>query len=131
MSLEAQWDTYSNFSKEEFDCKHTGNNEMKHSFMAKLQALRRTYGKSMRITSGFRDYTHPVEAKKPKKNGAHPTGLACDIAVDRKDAYKLLKIAMDLGFTGVGFKQNGGGRFIHLDTIDDNPDQPRPTIWSY
>lgn len=129
--MKAQWNLYPNFSKEEFDCKHTGKNEMQHSFMTKLQALRTAYGKSMRITSGYRDYTHPVEAKKPNKNGSHPTGLAADIAVERGDAYQLLKLALELGFTGIGIQQKGGGRFIHLDTIEDNSLQPRPTIWSY
>lgn len=129
--MRAKWDNYENFSKEEFDCKHTGKNEMKHSFMSRLQALRTAYNKPLKITSGFRDYTHPIEAKKPKKNGAHPTGEACDIAIDRKEAYQLLKIAMQLGFTGIGFKQKGSGRFIHLDTIENNVNQPRPSIWSY
>jgi zinc D-Ala-D-Ala carboxypeptidase len=129
--MKAQWEHYPNFTKEEFDCKHTGKNEMEHEFMAKLQALRTAYGKPMRITSGFRDYAHPVEAKKPRKNGAHPTGKACDIAIDRKEAYELLKVAMQLGFTGIGCQQNGSGRFIHLDTIEDNSEQPRPSIWSY
>lgn len=129
--MKAKWDNYANFSKEEFDCKHTGKNEMKHSFMSRLQALRTAYGKPMRITSGYRDYTHPIEAKKPKKNGAHPTGEAADIAIDRKEAYRLLELALKLGFTGIGFKQHGSSRFMHLDTIADNTDQPRPTIWSY
>jgi len=129
--MKAQWNLYPNFSKEEFDCKHTGKNEMKHSFMSKLQTLRTTYNKPLRITSGYRDYAHPVEAKKPRKNGAHPTGLAVDIAVDRKEAYEVLKLAMQIGFTGIGFQQKGGGRFIHLDTIEDNELQPRPSIWSY
>jgi uncharacterized protein YcbK (DUF882 family) len=129
--MKANFDLYPNFSKHEFDCKHTGKNEMKHSFMSKLQALRTAYGKPLKINSGYRDYTHPIEAKKPKKNGAHPTGEAADIAIDRKEAYKVLKIAVELGFTGIGFKQKGSGRFIHLDTIEDNPDQPRPSIWSY
>jgi len=34
--MKAEWDLYSNFSKAEFDCKHSGRNEMKHSFMAKI-----------------------------------------------------------------------------------------------
>ncbi len=129
--MEAKWDMYENFSKEEFDCKHTGKNEMKHGFMVKLQALRTIYGKPMRVTSGFRDYTHPNERNKPEKNGAHPTGQAGDLGVDRGDAYLVLKLAFELGFTGVGIKQHGEGRFIHLDTIEDNPSQPRPTVWSY
>ena len=129
--MKAQWNLYPNFSKKEFDCKHTGKNEMKHSFMSKLQALRIAYGKPMSISSGFRDYSHPNEIKKPVLNGAHPTGLAADIRVDRGDAYLLLKLAMELEFTGIGINQKGGSRFIHLDTIESNSSQPRPTIWSY
>lgn len=129
--MKAQWDKYPNFSKKEFDCKHTGKNEMTHEFMKKLQTLREFYGKPIRVTSGYRDYTHPVEAKKRSKNGAHPTGNAADLAVDRKDAYKVLELAMGLGFTGIGVKQHGAGRFLHLDIIENNPKQPRPTIWSY
>ena len=131
MMKELNWNDYPNFSKAKFDCKHTGKNQMKHSFMSKLQALRDVYGKPIIVSSGFRDYTHPAEANKPKKNGAHPTGLAADISVDREDAYKLLGLAIKLGFTGIGIKQRGSGRFIHLDTIESNPLQPRPTVWSY
>ncbi len=129
--MKANFDLYPNFSKSEFDCKETGENEMEHSFMAKLQELRTAYGKSLVINSGFRSFKHSIEKRKPKKNGAHPTGKAADIKIDRKEAYKLLKLAIELGFTGIGFKQHGGGRFIHLDTIEDNPSQPRPTVWSY
>jgi uncharacterized protein YcbK (DUF882 family) len=129
--MKANFDLYANFTKSEFDCKHSGKNEMQHSFMSKLQSLRTAYGKPMKITSGFRDFTHPIEAKKSRKNGAHPTGKACDISISRKEAYQLLKLAVELGFTGIGFKQKGSGRFIHLDTIEDNDLQPRPSIWSY
>lgn len=129
--MKADWTKYPNFSKSEFDCKHTGKNEMQHEFMSKLQELRTAYGKPMKVTSGYRDFTHPIEARKPNRNGAHPTGLAADIAVERSDAYRLLKLALELGFTGIGIQQKGSGRFIHLDMIEDNPVQPRPTIWSY
>ena len=100
--MKANFDLYPNFSKAEFDCKHTGKNEMKHSFMSKLQALRTAYGKPMIISSGYRDLTHPAEVNKPKPNGAHPTGKAADILIDRKEAYEVLKIALVLGFTGIG-----------------------------
>lgn len=128
--MNANWNAYPNFSKEEFDCKHTGKNEMQHSFMAKLQALRTAYGKPMRITSGYRHTTHPIEARKAKA-GAHATGMAADIAVSHSDAHEVLRIAFQLGFTGIGVQQKGGGRFIHLDTISNNPNQPRPHVWSY
>lgn len=129
--MKAQWDKYPNFSKDEFDCKHTGKNEMQHDFMSKLQELRNAYGKPMKVSSGYRDFKHPIEARKPRRNGSHPTGKAVDIAVERGDAYRLLNLALNLGFTGIGINQKGGGRFIHLDTIEDNSLQPRPTVWSY
>jgi uncharacterized protein YcbK (DUF882 family) len=124
------WNDYPNFSKAEFDCKHSGFNQMQPEFMDKLQKLREAYGKPMRITSGYRHKTHPIEAKK-SKIGAHATGQAADIGVDRGDAYELLKLALELGFTGIGIQQKGGGRFIHLDTLEPSADFIRPTIWSY
>jgi uncharacterized protein YcbK (DUF882 family) len=129
--MKADWTKYPNFSKAEFDCKHTGNNEMQHSFMELVQRLRTAYGKSMRVSSGYRDPKHPIEARKAGISGAHTTGLACDLAVERGDAYTVLKLALELGFTGIGIQQKGSGRFIHLDTIANNAAQPRPTVWSY
>ena len=86
----------------------------------------------MTITSGFRDETHPIEAmKKDPKGGAHVSGKACDILVDRKDAFELLSLAFLIGFTGIGVNQKGGSRFLHLDTIENSASRPRPTIWSY
>jgi uncharacterized protein YcbK (DUF882 family) len=131
MKLKANWNLYPNFSKEEFDCKHTGKNEMQHSFMEKLQTLRTRYGKPVRVSSGYRDPKHPIEARKAGVSGAHTTGLACDLAVERGESYVVLKLALELGFTGIGIQQKGSGRFIHLDTIPNNSAQPRPTLWSY
>lgn len=125
------WNDYPNFSKDEFDCKHSGKNEMDAQFMGRLQLLRDAYKKPIVVTSGYRDITHPIESKK-KRTGAHTTGKAVDISVDRGDAYALLKLAIWVGFTGIGVKQKGSGRFIHLDTIEEGTDGfIRPTIWSY
>jgi hypothetical protein len=41
-----------------------------------------------------------------------------------------LKYALNAGFTGIGVKQTGVNRIIHLDTLTA-PDYPRPTVWSY
>lgn len=123
------WNNYPNFSASEFDCKHTGRNEMQPDFMAKLQKLRGLFGKPMVITSGYRDPSHPVEAKKDQP-GAHSLGVAADIAVEREDAYKLLMLAFRVGFTGIGIQQKGTSRFIHLDCASEGR-FPRPTIWSY
>lgn len=128
----AEWGLYPNFSKEEFDCKHTGKNEMKHTFMARLQALRDEFGKPMPISSGYRDKTHPVEARKGTVSlGAHTTGRSCDVVVSRGDAYRLIELAIKHGFTGIGINQKGVNRFIHLDDMTSIEGFVRPAVWSY
>lgn len=123
------WSLYPNFSEPEFRCRHTGKCEMKPEFMERLQRLRLAYGKPMKITSGFRDRSHPVEARKVA-TGAHTLGRACDVAVTGADAIRLLVLAVEMGFTGIGVQQKGEGRFIHLDDVPGNR-LPRPAIWSY
>lgn len=122
-----EWKTYPNFSADEFNCSHCGKNEMQANFMELLQALRSKYGKPMRITSGFRCAEHPIEAKKAQP-GAHASGCACDVGVEGADAHRLLTLALQLGFSGIGVQQKGSGRFIHLDTLTSGA---RPTVWSY
>ena len=85
------------------------------------------YDKPMTITSGYRDPKHPIEARK-EKPGTHTTGLAADIACNGQDAYDILQIAFELGFSGIGVQQKGSARFIHLDMWEDGP---RPNVWSY
>jgi zinc D-Ala-D-Ala carboxypeptidase len=109
------WSDYPNFSAQEFNCSHCGQNEMKPEFMAKLQKLRETYGSPMKVTSGYRCPQHPIEAKKASP-GAHASGLACDIGVQGEEAHRLLALALEAGFTGIGVQQKGSGRFLHLDT---------------
>ena len=119
----AQWGSYPNFQKHELDCRETGENEMQHEFMEKLQRLRSIYGKPLRITSGFRSVKHSIEAKKTAP-GVHTLGIACDIGCQGVEAHRILSLALELGFTGIGVQQKGEGRFLHLDT--------GPTrIWSY
>jgi uncharacterized protein YcbK (DUF882 family) len=122
----AKWDQYENFTKEEFDCKHTGKNEMTHEFMAMLQKLRTHYERPIKITSGYRDITHPIEAKK-SKGGFHTQGIAADIACDSMQAYDILQLAFKIGFTGIGVNMRGdhNQRFIHLDLREF------PLVYSY
>lgn len=123
------WTLYPNFGEDEFQCKHTGRCEMVPEFMARLQRLRTAYGRPMTVTSGYRHPSHPIEAAKDKP-GAHSTGRAVDIAVQGADALRLIVLAAEAGFTGIGVQQKGGGRFIHLDDLP-NGQFPRPTVWSY
>ena len=118
------------FSSEEMKCSHTGLEKMDAGFMELLTELRAAYAKPMRVTSAYRDPTHPIEAKKSKP-GAHTTGKAVDIEVARSEAYELMHLAFAMGFTGIGVQQKGDSRFIHLDNMTEDDGFPRPTVWSY
>ena len=119
------------FSDSEVSCSHCGENKMDASFMDALDRLREAYGKPLRVTSGYRCPEHPIEARKASA-GAHSTGKAIDLAVDRGEAYLLLKLALESNkFTGIGVQQNGSGRFIHLVACEEPEMSPRPTVWSY
>lgn len=119
---------YPNFTRKEMACQHCGAEGIKPALMDKLQELRNRYGKPMRITSAYRCPQHPIEAKKSSP-GAHAFGLAADVGVEGMEAYKVLQIAFELGFTGIGVQQKGTGRFIHLDVR--NGELSGPTVWSY
>ena len=123
------WAAYPDFTEAEFRCRHTGRCEMNPEFMARLQRLRAAYGRPMKITSGFRHRSHPVEARKVA-TGAHTLGRAADVAVAGADAIRLVVLAAEFGFTGIGVQQKGEARFIHLDDVPGNL-LPRPAIWSY
>ena len=121
------WADYAPYFREvEFTCKHSGKCLMDKAFMDSLLKLRLAYG-PMLISSGYRDKTHPIEAKKAAP-GAHASGLACDIGVQGEEAHRLLGLALEVGFTGIGVQQKGTGRFLHLDTLEGDL---RPTVWSY
>lgn len=124
------WRFYPSFTEDEFRCKHSKLIDMDVGFMRRLQNLRMAYGRPMKITSGYRDKSHPIEAKK-ETPGAHSTGHACDVAVRGYDALRLVQLAIVHGFTGIGVQQKGDVRFIHLDDLKDSDGFTRPTIWSY
>lgn len=122
----ARWSEYPNFSKAEFDCKHTGLNEMTHEFMESLQAIRNEFGRPMTITSGYRHWTHPIEAKKGHTTGEHTRGTCADIAcTDSRARYDLITLALKHGVTRVGIAKT----FIHLGI--GAPGLPVRVIWEY
>lgn len=122
----AVWGLYPDFKKAEFDCRHTGKNEMQHEFMVMLQAIRREFGQPMQITSGYRHWTHPVEAKKGHTTGEHTRGTCADIAcADGRERFKLVSIALRLGVTRIGIAKT----FVHLGIGGDG--LPAPVIWDY
>jgi len=116
-----------NFTDDELRCKCGCGELNPHTvfieFMAKVQTLRTQYGKPLGVTSAYRCPKHPIEAKK-ETAGQHSIA-AIDLSVSRTDAHEVIRLAMLLGFTGLGVDQKGDSRLIHLDS------RGVPTVWSY
>lgn len=107
---------------------------MEPTFMEMVDHLREVYGAPLAVTSAYRCPQHPIEAKKTSDRlGAHTFGRAIDLAVSGADAYKLLKLAQEIGFMGIGCAQKGAisSRFIHVDNLSAADKFPRPWLWSY
>lgn len=116
------------FKLAEFKCRHCEQNMIQPGFVDKLDRLRATVGFPLRVSSGYRCPLHNQAVSTTGPDGPHTTGQAADLRVDRERAMIVVREALRMGFTGVGVKQHGANRFIHLDTLTG---PGRPTIWSY
>ena len=124
-------DKWPNFSFEEMACQETGECEIVKITMDRLQDLRNELGQPLTITSGYRSPRHSIEAAKAAP-GTHSMGRAVDIACAGVVALEILREALAVGFTGIGVKQKGEHRFLHLDDLKlGEHTAPRPAIWSY
>lgn len=116
------------FTKAELECQcGCGVAAMDEDFMDLLDTLREDYG-PITLNSAYRCPEHNAKVSSTGRGGPHTTGKAVDVRVAMGDAHRLIKLALLLGFTGIGVKQRGAGRFLHLDTITEGV---RPTVWSY
>ena len=128
---EPDWSKYRNFSRSEFECKcGCGQAEMSGAFMDLLQGLRNKCMFPLIISSGYRCPDHNDGVSSSGRTGPHTTGMACDISTSGVEAWTLLSHAVRTGMPGIGIKQHGTGRFIHLDMLSNNT-HPRPRVWSY
>ena len=116
------------FSEEELSCPCCQSNEFQASTLARLNGLREELGFPMVVTSGFRCKAYNTLKGYTQ---THATGQAVDVACTHAQAYKILVLAPKHGFTGIGIKQKGNGRFIHLDDLPAATGRPRPHVWSY
>ena len=111
------------FNRDEFQCQHTGKNEIQDNLLRQLDKLRENCGFPFIITSGYRDSTHPIEAKKAKA-GTHALGLAADIKVNNGvERYTIVREAIKLKFSGIGIANT----FVHVDVRYQKP----PVMWTY
>ena len=126
------WDDYKSFSEWEFRCAYTGKNRMRPEFIDILQQIRNTYGKPMVISSGYRDFTHPLERAK-EDPGEHTYGCAADILVWNQDAMELFDIAFHYGIRRLGLNQIGSlnSRFIHIGMGDTLNLGFKSALWTY
>ena len=115
--------TYKFFRLEEFNCTHTNLNSMDHEFLVKLDELRERVGFPFIITSGYRDATHPAEARKAEPGtGTHCQGIAADIAVSNGfERMNIVHEAIKMGFS-IGVAKG----FVH---VDDR--KTTPVMWTY
>jgi len=111
------------FTREEFDCQVSGTNNMEREFLEKLDELRACCEFPFVITSGYRHPTmHPIERKK-EVPGTHAQGIAADIKItNAADRLKIVRAALELGFTGIGVASD----FVHVDTRGTTP-----VMWTY
>ena len=120
------------FSVDELKCKGTDECNMDEGFMERLVTLRHKFNKPMVISSGYRSSSYN-QVIGGARNSPHLYGKAVDVLVSGKAAHKLIGLAIQHGFTGIGVSQRGSheSRFLHLDTMDNSDIHPRPWIWSY
>jgi uncharacterized protein YcbK (DUF882 family) len=123
-----------NFNEDELKCTHCGDMHFTDLAVQKLQKVRDRYNKPMYLTSAYRCPVYNNGVSSTGFDGPHTVtendNITVDVKVSGKDAYNLIAIAIDEGFTGVGVSQKGPHkhRFIHLDCIEG---AVRPWIWSY
>ena len=103
-----------NFKLSEFAC-NDGSEfiELDMELVVKLQELRDKLGKSIRITSGYRnpEYNKKVGGA---TNSQHVLGKAADIQVKGMDTAELSRHAKMVGFNGIGIYED----FLHVDVRD-------------
>lgn len=114
------------FTEEEFMCKcGCGEVRMHPQTVERIIAFRREWGKPIYVTSGYRCMNHPIERDKPESTilRPHVVGNAFDSPIKNPDRREYVRLAIILGFTGIGVYPWG----IHLDDISVG--QHRPAVW--
>lgn len=123
-----EW-VWEHFSPAEMRCRASGQVMVSPVFMDAVQSVRRKTGIVMPVTSGYRSPAHNRAVSHTKSTtGPHPDAQAMDVAVERHGAYEVQRCAMASGFTGIGVKQHGAVRYLHLDHWHR---RDVGTVWTY
>jgi zinc D-Ala-D-Ala carboxypeptidase len=122
-------DLTKNFSSDEFRCPCCNQSKMNPEFMERLQKLRDAFGSPFSPVKGG---GYRCEYYNGSITGAHVEGRAIDPNIANVDYHKFIKLAFELGFTGIGVKNKGGRFQLHLDDTGTIPGiRPRPYVWTY
>ena len=114
------------FTYEEFDSPDVqGSGQlMNEELLNMLDIVRKKYGKSIVINSGYRTAKHNAKVGGTPES-SHTKGLAVDIACNNStDRFKLEGILREVGFKRIGIAKT----FIHAD-IDK--DKAQNVLWTY
>ena len=114
------------FKLEEFDSPdEVGSGKHMHQeILHMLDAVRKKFGKPIKINSGYRTVARNKKIGGVSKS-SHLKGLAVDISCTNSvDRFKLLNLLLEAGFNRIGIAKT----FIHVD-IDKNKSQN--VIWGY
>ena len=118
------------FKPSEIACSHCGVVAVVPSFLDRMDNLRRMVGFPVIVNSWYRCPEWNMKVSKTGPDGPHTTGRSVDCQCYGVGAIELIRIGLNIGFTGVGVSQKGlfAQRYIHLDDLDSGM---RPNIWSY
>ena len=113
--------TYGEFDSP--DLKDSGKN-VSDELINMLDIVRKKYGKSVVINSGYRTPEHNKSAG-GKPDSSHLKGLAVDIACNNStDRFLLEGILREVGFKRIGVAKT----FIH---VDIDKDKSQNVLWTY
>ena len=113
--------TYGEFDSQ--DLKGSGKN-VSDELINMLDIVRKKYGKSVVINSGYRTPEHNKSVGGTPES-SHIKGLAADIACNNStDRFKLEGVLREVGFKRIGM----GSTFIH---VDIDKDKSPNVLWTY
>ena len=113
--------TYGEFDSP--DLKGSGKN-VSDELINMLDIVRKKYGKSLVINSGYRTPEHNKSVGGTSES-SHIKGLAADIACNNStDRFKLEGVLREVGFKRIGM----GSTFIH---VDIDKDKSQNVLWTY
>ena len=105
----ASW-PWKHFKPKEMACRGTGKLQMHTGLLDNLDILRSRFNSPITILRAYRSpYHNSCGGGAPLSR--HLFGDACDISIRNKDKFLLEKLALELGFTGLGYYNT----FLHID----------------